>query len=140
MKTFLPVTLFFCLSTCSGLNVIGEMMMDAGNGNAQTSNKVLTAATDATRLEAGVTPVGITMGQTIATGPMMMTSLVRSSGSNLQLFFAAETGTCDTIAPVTFDVPSQGLTGLYVKNGQRLCAFGTAGPGGSVLSWSGYRP
>lgn len=140
MKNFLPLTLFLCLSTCSGMNVIGEMMMDAGNGNAQTANKVMTAATDATRLEAGVTAVGISMGVPVLTGPMMMTSLVRTTGSTLFVFFATAAGTCDTITPPLFDVPAQGLTGLYVKAGQQLCASGNAGMGGQALSWSGYRP
>lgn len=141
MKSLLPlVTLFLCLSTCSGMNVIGEMMMDAGNGNAQTANKTMSAATDAARLEAGVTTVGISMGVTVATGPIMMTSLVRSMGSTLFVYFAAESGTCDAIALPTFEVPLQGLTMVYVKNGQRLCASGNSGAGGNALSWSGYRP
>lgn len=145
MKKLLPLTLFFTLSTCSGMNVIGqmmidagEMMADAGNGNAQTAQKTVTAATDLTRLEQGITVLSITTGAQLVAGPFVVTALTKSSGSTATVFFVSDPATCDTPVAPGFEVREE-LKDFFVKPGQKLCAIGSASTVAAAL-WSGYRP
>src|SRR4051812_49102362 len=77
--------LFGVLSTCSGFNGMGEllidagqMLADAGNGNAQTATRTLTADTDASRIEGNLVAL-TTTGQALVTGPIVLTALTSSA-------------------------------------------------------------
>lgn len=116
----------------------GELLADGGNANAQTAPRSLTADTDASRLE-GAIVVAAQTGTALVTGPIVITSVVSSSGSTVVIWSAAEAGACDSAtAPFALSVSSgASLTGFLLRQGQKLCA---ASGGSSAILWAGYRP
>lgn len=149
MKKLFPLTLGLCLSTCSGMNGLGELMMDAGelladagNGNAQTATpqKVLTADTDATRLEGGVLAIPMATVKEVALGPIVITHLAEGDGATSMYVFLNDAAVaCDASTAPRFR--AAGFEGVFVKQGKKLCAYGSGFGGTDTnLFWSGYRP
>lgn len=145
MKKILPVVFLFCvLSTCSGMNGMGqmlidggEMLVDAGNGNAQTAPRTVTADTDSSRMEGGILPLTST-AVVVVSGPIVLTSL--SGRSSVFVWITPDTAACDiATATVTFELLiGSNVNGLLLRQGQKLCG---AGLGSSLsLIWAGYRP
>ena len=146
MKKLLPLTLVLSLSTCSGMNVIGQMMVDAGelltdagNGNAQpaTPQKGLTAATDVAQLDSGSTIINGAAVE-VLTGPFFLTHVSEGQLAN-EIYLWVATTTCAMPAGERFR--ASGGEGYFVKAGQKLCASGSAfGGGATSVTWAGWRP
>lgn len=136
------------LSTCSGMNNLGQMMvdagelmMDAGNGNAQTNTpqKVVTAQTDLTQQVGGL--VRLSSATELVAGPVVVLDLFAnnesSSSVNAEVWLASTT--CNTAAPAeAVNVDGYHAGRIFVPAGQRLCALATFGT--ASVSWAGFRP
>ncbi|MBS1153985.1 MAG: hypothetical protein H6Q89_5683 [Myxococcaceae bacterium] len=140
------LSVFLVLSTCSGVNGMGQLLIDAGvvladagNGNAQTAPRTLTADTDASRLESGAL-IGTTTASTLVSGPIVITMLSSSDGAISLAWLLPEATACDAAPTGTASFrlrQSSVLTGFFVKQGQKLCVFSA---GADTLLWAGYRP
>ena len=117
----------------------GELLVDAGNGNAQTMPaRVLTADTDATRLESGILQF-FGMPTVVVTGPIVMTRWTTAGSTNTlaTIWVMPEAMACDPAGKATAIVGyNDGLTGFFVRAGQKLCATAQYGS----IVWAGYRP
>ncbi len=150
MKTktvVIAVSVALVLSTCSAMNGIGQMMvdagevmMDAGNGNAQTNTpaKVLTADTDLSRQEGGL--LRLTTVTEVVAGPVVVTDLFannRDSSSSEAHAWLSTTACTGLPPPQAIELGGYHVSRLFVRAGERLCASAF---GSQSLSWAGFRP
>ncbi|MGC4118554.1 MAG: hypothetical protein QM765_29155 [Myxococcales bacterium] len=141
------------LSTCSGpigqaLVDAGHFLQDSGVAHADDSGveppntpvRMLTADTDATRLESGI--VYLDGPKLVVTGPIVMTSLGLYGGS--ARWWISPVGAC-TVPSHPEDLSVSGndgsIVGQFVRAGQQLCAsYGSSTVEDNSFAWSGYRP
>lgn len=148
MKKLLPLSLFFILSTCSGMNGLGQLMIDAGElladagtGHAQAGpTRLLTADTDLTRLEQGVVSLeSANPPVALVSGPLVITTLKDArldTGATVRVWIAPDAAPCGTYT-VWFELNAVAMQNFLVKQGERLCANSN---GHSAVLWSGFRP
>ena len=148
MKKILPLCLFLVLSTCSGMNGIGQLMIDAGevladagSSHAQTaSSRTLTADTDLSRLEQRVVTLDFgSAPQSLVSGPIVITTLTQGDsegGVTVRVWIAPDAMPCGAFT-ASFFLDSVAMQGFLLKQGEKLCASSN---GKSAVLWAGYRP